>query len=517
MRFIELCLLSCLAMLLATGCSNGGAQESYDVVILNGRVMDPNTDFDAVRNVGISDGRIVTITEDAIEGAETIDATGHTVVPGFVDTHIHGQSGFSYKMFLRDGMTTALSLENGSLQIAKFYEDREGTALMNYGTGVSHEFARIAVMDGVVATEDSFLYPIRAESGADGVESWNTEIPTEEQLDEILEWLHKGMREGALMVNSMPGYIRDTLPTRELWEVQKVGAEYGRGVGVHPRFGPFEDIPNEYTLGNKEVIANAAVLGQPVLLNHNNNRGWEEIVEMTERGRENGMVIWSEQYPYTSGGPNAGATILAPENMKAMGFAIEESVMDPSTGEFLTEAELVEMRETDPARPLVAFMRPEEWVNQWCATPEMSIVNDSFSMLDENNDFVPVETAFEDYVGHPRIAGSRGKCLRIAREDGIPLMRVVDNAGAFPARMLCASGIQQMCERGKMQEGMIADITVLDPETVQENSDYGPGENGLPTTGIPYVLVNGHIVVRDSVVDLDVRVGQPIRFEPSED
>jgi N-acyl-D-aspartate/D-glutamate deacylase len=80
--------------------------------------------------------------------------------------------------------------------------------------------------------------------------------------------------------------------------------------------------------------------------------------------------------------------------------------------------------------------------------------------------------------------------------------------------MLCASGIEQMCERGKIQEGAVADITVFDPEMVTENSDYGPGKNGLPTTGIPYVLVNGQIVVRDSVVDLNVRAGQAIRYTP---
>jgi N-acyl-D-aspartate/D-glutamate deacylase len=71
-----------------------------------------------------------------------------------------------------------------------------------------------------------------------------------------------------------------------------------------------------------------------------------------------------------------------------------------------------------------------------------------------------------------------------------------------------------MCERGKIQEGAVADITIFDPETVKENSDYGPGKNGLPTTGIPYVLVNGKIVVRDSVVVLNVRPGVAIRYEP---
>jgi N-acyl-D-aspartate/D-glutamate deacylase len=141
----------------------------------------------------------------------------------------------------------------------------------------------------------------------------------------------------------------------------------------------------------------------------------------------------------------------------------------------------------------------------------MSIVNDSFSMFDAEGNFMPVETAYEDYVGHPRIAGSRGKCLRIAREDKIPLMLVVNNAGAFPAKMLCASGVEQMCVRGKIQPGMIADITIFDPKTVKENSDYAPGKNGLPTTGIPYVLVSGKIVVRDSKVDLKMRAGKAIR------
>ena len=63
----------------------------YDVVILNGRVMDPETNFDAIRNVGIKDGRISTITEKDISGKETIDATDKVVAPGFIDTHFHWQ------------------------------------------------------------------------------------------------------------------------------------------------------------------------------------------------------------------------------------------------------------------------------------------------------------------------------------------------------------------------------------------------------------------------------------------
>jgi len=486
----------------------------YDVVILNGRVMDPETNFDGVRNVGIKDGTIVTITEDKISGKETIDVKDHVVAPGFIDTHVHGHSGHSYKMYVRDGMTSAMDLECGSLQIGKFYDDRDGKALINYGTGVSHEFARIAVMDGVIGTESTFLYVTRSESALDGYKSWDQDLPTEDQLKDIYEWIRRGLDEGGLMVCSMPGYIRDVCTTKEIWEIQKIAAEYRRGFACHPRFGPFEKPPTEYPLGYKEVIANASVLNQPILLSHNNNQGWEEVVEMTVRGRENGMIIWSEQYPYIAGGPNAGNNIVAPENLKAMGFEVNEVMYDPEIGRFLEEDEFIEMRKTNPAKNLVGFLRPKDWPAKWVATQNMSIVNDAFSLfLEDGVTLAPIEAPFEDYVGHPRAAGTRGKCLRLARENNVSLMLVINNASTFPAKMLAASGIKDMERRGKIQEGMIADITIFNPKTVTENSSYDKGKNGLPTTGIPYVIINGKIVVRDSMVDLNVRAGQPIRHE----
>ena len=70
--------------------------------------------------------------------------------------------------------------------------------------------------------------------------------------------------------------------------------------------------------------------------------------------------------------------------------------------------------------------------------------------------------------------------------------------------------------RGRIQEGMVADITIFDPESVKENSTYKAGSNGLPSTGIPYVLVNGVIVVENSKVKSDVFPGQPIRFPVEE-
>ena len=87
--------------------------QTYDLVITNGRVMDPETRYDAVANIGIRDDRIVTITKQTITGKEVIDATGLVVAPGFIDTHFHWTRPIGYKLALRDGVTTAMDLEAG--------------------------------------------------------------------------------------------------------------------------------------------------------------------------------------------------------------------------------------------------------------------------------------------------------------------------------------------------------------------------------------------------------------------
>ena len=93
--------------------------QDYDLVILNGRVMDPETMRDSIANVGIKIGRIAVITKDKITGAQKINAKGLVVAPGFIDTHVHGQDPFTIKMVLRDGVTTAMDLEVGACHVGK--------------------------------------------------------------------------------------------------------------------------------------------------------------------------------------------------------------------------------------------------------------------------------------------------------------------------------------------------------------------------------------------------------------
>ena len=113
------------------------AAKEYDLVIVSGRVMDPESGLDAVRNVGVKDGKIATVTKQKIEGKETIDATGHVVAPGFIDGHAHTTDiPLGQKALLRDGVTTAMELEGGALPVDRWYARLEGKSQLNYGASV---------------------------------------------------------------------------------------------------------------------------------------------------------------------------------------------------------------------------------------------------------------------------------------------------------------------------------------------------------------------------------------------
>jgi len=178
------------------------ADTEFDLVILGGRVMDPETDFDAVRNVGIKDGKIGLITEEDISGKDTIDAAGLVVAPGFIDTHFHALDGLSVKMGARDGVTTGMDLEIGAIFVDAWYQAKKDAWPMNYGTGISHEGVRLQVHDPEVdlpkwADAPILLGELRAVGCEDGVCGWQDTLSNLDQLNQLLQLVHEGMQQGA--------------------------------------------------------------------------------------------------------------------------------------------------------------------------------------------------------------------------------------------------------------------------------------------------------------------------------
>src|SRR5271167_2983639 len=138
--------VSLVAVSFAARYSHAAPQDAiYDLVIANGRVMDPESGLDAQRNVGISDGKIRAISAGALHGKSTIEAQGLVVVPGFIDLHEHGQEPRNYQFQAHDGVTTTLELERGTADVDGWYAQREGKALINYGVSIGHMPVRMRV------------------------------------------------------------------------------------------------------------------------------------------------------------------------------------------------------------------------------------------------------------------------------------------------------------------------------------------------------------------------------------
>ena len=145
--------------LLASSTTIVSAQQ-FDLVLEGGRVMDPETGMNAVRNVGIRDGKIVRISSEALSGRRVVHAGGLVVAPGFIDLHQHGQDVESQRVKALDGVTTALELEIGVPDVARFLKAKEGHSLIHYGTSASHPAARAQVFGAPLPTIEPKPMPV---------------------------------------------------------------------------------------------------------------------------------------------------------------------------------------------------------------------------------------------------------------------------------------------------------------------------------------------------------------------
>ncbi|MFZ1865368.1 MAG: amidohydrolase family protein [Polyangiales bacterium] len=496
--------------------------ENLDLVILNGRVMDPETELDAVRNVGIKDGKIVVVTAQTIEGAETIDASGHVVAPGFIEGHQHATDQFSRKVNLRDGLTTQMDFEAGAGDIAKWYAEAEGKTQSNYGMVVLTTFARLSVLDSpeIAASGNDmgglFSHVVGAAAAKAKKEGrkpgWSATLPNKEQMTEIMRLVDEGLRQGALGVGIPVGYMTTGVTQYELYKYQELASKYGRVSNAHVRFAGVRP-PTEGQLGVQEMLANAMVLDAPFMASHlNSNMDWEYTIPLINDAREKrGAKVWGEVYPYAAGATIASTDILTESSMAQMN--ITYSNVANLDGTRWDKAMYEDVRKNDPARSILIYNNPPEDIAKWMAQPGVVVVSDGMAIQDENLNYYPWDSPYEGKSVHPRSAGTRAKVLRMVREDkNMPLMEAISKMSYLHAKYFDElGGIPQFRTKGRVQVGADADIVVFNPDTVTDNSTYEPGKGALPSTGIPYVLVNGVVVVKDSVVQ-KVFPGKPIRF-----
>ncbi|TDQ19289.1 N-acyl-D-glutamate deacylase [Algoriphagus boseongensis] len=511
--FIGILLFSFSGLAQKTASSN-----TYDLVILNGRVMDPETMYDKIANVGIQDGHIAIITTEKIEGKRTINASGLVVAPGFIDTHLHANDPFGSKMALRDGTTTGIDMEAGAYDVAGWYDEKAKTGWpLNYGATSSLLFNRLKIHDPEVdmtKPADFVRSPeLAAEAAKDGVAGWATQRSSLEQMNQVMRQIDEDLRQGALGVGASLAYQAIGAESYEVYEAQRTAARYGRVTSVHTRYHMQSQTPEEATISLDEMLVNAMLLDAPLLLSHDNDYGWWENEDKLKRARDKGYNVWAEYYPYDIASTVVSASFLQPDQWETVqGYKYEETIYDPLADKWLDKAAFLDLVKKAPGQSVIIKMPYRTpWMKYWLTIPHMTVATDGMPGVGMDGKLLPWDADFSEYSGHPRVAGGMAKVLRMGRENDVPLMFTLSQLSYWSAKHLGDAGLQAMKDRGRVQVGKVADLTLFDPITVTDNATSKVKENGLPSTGIPYVIVNGTVVVDNNVV-LPVKPGQAIRY-----
>ena len=464
-----------LVLQLSTLSAQSPANAVYDRVILGGHVMDPASDLNGVRNIGLLDGRIAVITTEAVSGRDTIDARGLVVAPGFIDLHAHGQTAETYRFYALDGVTTALELELGTADVAGWYRERSGGERINYGVSIGHIKVRMAVMH-----DSGTWMPV-----SDG--AYRAASPAE--IAEIAQRIETGLREGAVSIGA--GFPYTPAATRdELLGVFRVGAMMKTPLHVHIRPG---------VTGLKEALALAGETNAALHVVHINSAGIAEtpaMLEMISDARAHGRDVTTEAYPY-----DAGMTEIQSATIQDMYRAASDDSLAtlewPRTGERLNRESYDRYSRT--GGPVVVHTNTEQMVAAAITSPLTIIASDAY---------------WQNGTGHPRTTGTYARVLgRYVREAGgqgvrLSLMDAIRKMTLLPAQRLEAR-VPAMKQKGRLSVGADADITIFDPRAVMDRSTYR--EPSLAPVGMQHVIVNGVSVVANGQAVENVTPGKAVR------
>jgi N-acyl-D-aspartate/D-glutamate deacylase len=472
---------SCALLALALLPAAAPPPAPLDLVILNGRVMDPESGLDAVRNLGIRGGRIAALSAEPLHGRTSIDASGLVVAPGFIDLHAHGQDAENYALRAADGVTAALELEIGTGDVDRFYAERAGRAPIHFGASVGHVPVRMAVMGDPPA----FLPPATARAA--------TQPATDPQLAEVAVAIRRGLARGALAVGMGIQYTA-AASRGEIVEVFRQAARAGAAVHVHMRYNGTRG-PLDSTAALEEVIAAAATTRAAVHVVHlhSTSLGFTaRHLSMIENAHARGLDVTTECYPYTAGMTDLASSVFDEGWREALGIDYAD-LLWAQTGERLTAETFAARRRTGGL--VAVFSIPEDAIRAAIAHPLVIVASDA---------------VMQGGKGHPRSAGTNARLLGLyAREQNVlPLMEALRKLTLMPARRM-ERRAPLFKEKGRVRVGADADLTLFDPRRVNDRATWSAPT--LPPDGIPYVLVAGVPVVERGRLRRDVAPGQGLR------
>jgi N-acyl-D-amino-acid deacylase len=449
--------------------------EEFDLAITGGRVIDVVGEKISTMNVGIRDGRIVRLTNGAIRGRRTINASGLMVSPGFIDFHSHIDGNeFSAECMALQGGTTTLGGER-ELRSKNISRVEEGF-IINQGFSISQSF----VLRHAVGIMDPKRPATRDEIAA--------------MVEMARTFLENGAYGISFALELIPGTSFD-----ELLALSKVAKEYDRPILVHIRKDGMEGL--QYF---EEIISVAKLTGVSVQILQlmymvGIGGAMERALEIIEDARTQGLDIMADSGVYNAYTACIGTGIFEPGwEQEYRNTSIEDLVISSGihVGEHCTK-ELFELLRRDFPQTLVSvFVCDEE------AIPVA---------LKKDYVFVSTNAAEGPHypgVGAPEVAGTFPRLLgKYVREDRVlSLMDAVKKITILPARRF---GLKNM---GYIGEGTNGDLVLFNERTIRDRADFvNRGNPNEPPVGIEYVIVNGQVVVDQGQLNRSKRPGKFIR------
>jgi N-acyl-D-amino-acid deacylase len=515
----------------------------FDLLIKNVRILDGTGNPWFLGGIGVKDKKLVAVGEIPCDttAARVIDGKNLIAAPGFIDMHTHSEyplmvDGHAQSK-IRQGVTTEVTNSCGGW----------GAPIAGFARGVARKNVDKYDRDFEIDWVDFDGYNRRLERQGVSVNVVNfvghgivraavfgfeDRPPTADELRQMKYYIEQAMEQGCLGISTGIYYTPGCYATiDEIAECCKVAAKYNAVHSSHIRD------ESTYNIGLVNAIKEVIEIGRKsgVRTNFSHLKGIgpfsvgksPEVLGILDAARAEGLDVTADQYPYTASGSGITGALLPrwaqvggregtlarlkdPETRAKMKKGIEENYVRRGGPEKLqvalcahhpefeggTMKDACEKMGLDPAEAALVLLADDEvsFVSHGQDENDlMTYMKWGGICVGSDGSSLSAEGPLSEGSPHPRHFGTFPRILaRYVREKNvITLPDAVRRMTSAPAQRL------RIKDRGILREGFWADITLFDPDTVEDKATFRDPKQ-YPT-GIPYVVVNGEVVLDNGV------------------
>lgn len=448
----------------------------YDMVILNGKIIDVVNEKIVKRNIGIIKDKIGIITSGKIIGKTIIDARNLLVSPGFIDFHSHVDGNeYSAKCLVRQGGTTTLGGER-NLNGKTIKKITEEGFIVNQGFFISHSFA--------LRNAAGILDSHRA--------------ATEKEVKMMEDLAERFLEHGAYGICFGLEFVPGT-SIQEILALSKIAKRYERPITVHLRKDGREALQCFDEVINVAELTGVSVQILQLMYMVGIGGAMEQALKIIDDARNKGLDITADSGVYDAYSACIGTSIFDPGWEKEYGdFSVNDLLITSGIhmGQYCTKDIFDYLRKEFKSTLVTAFVCDADAITK---------------ALKKEYIYVSTNAADGPHypgIGAPEVSGTFprliGRYVRDKKE--IDLMEAIKKITILPAERFGIKG------KGKIAEGMDADIVIFDYDEIIDCAAFiGQGEPDAPPKGIDHVIVNGQIVVKGGALTDNLHAGRVIK------